>query len=404
VAAWKGSTQSDVPTITRWSGVTFAVSTALLGGALGALPDILASDPGAGDFLPRLWTSVVLLAAGSGALWVGVRLWRRREDLLRRRGTAYILEETAAGWIYEEKATFLADVKAQFPAVKHIPGPSTFQGPWHWSLGDEAGDWDERVDQLVVALWTLQFNDEDIDSGSLFVWAWWSVALAFGARATSGRRRRSPMLIRQRPSLGAQGALDLKAWHDKAHLFEQPSTLEDKETFTREVRLHITSQNQIYAGSATAPPPSILLVRMTRTTFGSELHVGTPESEIISFEIGDAVGLHPPGEATTVLHELRCLPKTSRFHAWEEFPALAGTAVDWVAETAEKINGPILLGLLVPQEIAVGMGILIADGANRQGVPPWPVDVWPLHPVDKLGRLVVPKLDLGRNGLTVYGP
>lgn len=35
----------DVPAVTRWIGVVSAVATALLGAALGALPDVVAGDP-----------------------------------------------------------------------------------------------------------------------------------------------------------------------------------------------------------------------------------------------------------------------------------------------------------------------------------------------------------------------
>lgn len=73
------------------------------------------------DFTPKLMTGGVVLAAGLGSLLVGLRLWRHRQRLLDRRGTAYVIEEPAAGWVEEDKQAFFTELGHHFPAVRRVP-------------------------------------------------------------------------------------------------------------------------------------------------------------------------------------------------------------------------------------------------------------------------------------------
>jgi hypothetical protein len=72
-----------------------------------------------------------------------------------------------------------------------------------------------------------------------------------------------------------------------------------------------------------------------------------------------------------------------------------------MAQTACSLPGPVLVGMLVPQEVAVGMGVLIGATPHDQ----WPAHLWPVHtqPCDGRQRLVIPGLDLGGAGVHKNG-
>lgn len=86
------------------------------------------------------------------------------------------------------------------------------------AVGNGAERWSAKVDDLVRAYWTVQHNDDNRAHGSILVWAWWSLAMAFAARATAGRRE-LVLRVRQRPSRGREGRLDLDAWRQEPHDF-----------------------------------------------------------------------------------------------------------------------------------------------------------------------------------------
>ena len=55
---------------------------------------------------------------------------------------------------------------------------------------------------------------------------------------------------------------------------------------------------------------------------------------------------------------------------------------------------------LVPQEVAVGMGVLAA--ARREGT--WPTTLWPIQVnPDETDHLIIPRLDLGWDSLRTLG-
>jgi hypothetical protein len=118
-------------------------------------------------------------------------------------------------------------------------------------------------------------------------------------------------------------------------------------------------------------------------------------------DIEDAAGLGLAGPLDADLHEWRCLPPAGGFHDWERYPALAQAVADWIGRTAAGQDGTLLLGLLVPQEVAVGIGVLAGGAAEHR----WPRHLWPVHFGRAEGRLrlVIPGLDLGWRSLHPSG-
>lgn len=405
----------DVQAITLALGVVFTVAIALLGGALGVVPDLVAGDPKAPDFVPRLLTGAAVLVGGVSVLWGGLRLWQRRETLRRLRGTAYVIDELAEAWTYEEKRSFLADLRTEFAAVLRVPGPADLGAEWRWPLGVGAERWSDKVDELAKAFWAVHFNDDQVTHNALFVWAWWPVALAFAARATAGRRRMT-LRVRHRPSSGREGQLDAVGWQKGAHVFlRDPSPALRRPAAEQPVRAaRITlpartpapsfaaaADSSVVAPLPAAPeetaPVTVLLVRMSRGEWGPIPDVSSTPREPIELAIADSAGLGLAGPVPAQVREWRCLAKPGQFHDWDSYPGLAQAAVDWIASTAARVGGIVLLGMLVPQEVAVGMGVLIAHAPQRH----WPAHLWPVHfgVVDGRRELVIPGLDLGWRSL-----
>jgi hypothetical protein len=104
----------------------------------------------------------------------GIQWWHRREQLLHKRGTAYVLDEVAEAWTYEEKRSFITALSSHFAAVLQVPGPAELGDAWRWPLGPGAEHWGQKVDDLVRAFWAVHYNDDQETHNALFVWAWWS--------------------------------------------------------------------------------------------------------------------------------------------------------------------------------------------------------------------------------------
>jgi hypothetical protein len=401
--------QRDVSTITRRLGVVLAVATALLGGALGVAPDVVAADPGKADFWPRIVSGLVLLAAGGMTLWGGVRLWRHREDLLHRRGTAYVIDELAEAWTYEEKQSFLADLASHFAVVLRVPGPAELGDAWRWPLGPGAERWHEKVEDLVRAFWAVHYNDDQATHNAVLIWAWWPVAVGFAARATLGRRRVT-LRVRQRPSSGREGPLDGAGWRKEPHRFVRDPGLATlgREVPARTVTVTVTPRRAGPSGSAppatpgrTPTAPTLLLVRMTRGLWGDTLAPDTPPDTPVTLQIDDAAGIGFAGTAPVRLLEWQHLAPPDTFHPWQDAPALAQSATEWISRTTRGLPGPVLLGMLVPQEVGVGMGVLIGALPRDR----WPQHLWPVHlERPRTGQpLVIPGLDLGTTWIHAEG-
>jgi hypothetical protein len=81
-------------------------------------------------------------------------------------------------------------------------------------------------------------------------------------------------------------------------------------------------------------------------------------------------------------------------HPWSDYPALVSQICDWIARTAHP-TGRNLIGMLVPQEISLGIGV----NASRRSPGEWPDHLWPLVKPSKDLPLTIPGLDLGFNSL-----
>lgn len=394
---------SDVPQITRWTGVTFAVATAFLGGAIGTAPALVGADPSDAAFWPTLLSAVGLLAIGLWALYGGTKLWRLREEILTQRGTAYIIEETAEAWTYEEKRRFLEQLVGHFASVQRVPGTDELGGDWHWPLGPGAEHWDQHVDTLVRSFWSVHYNDDPRTDNCILIWCWWPVAIAFGARVTA-RRRGLTLLVRQRPSTGRNGRVDADGWRREPHDFAvAQSASVGHELPERTVHLTVSARPGV---RTTAEPPesvTILLIRMTRTKWGP-LAPDSPEGTGMDLDVEDAAGIDIAGTVTATLLEWRHLPPEGDVnHAWASYPALVRSASEWVGRRGVPLKGVVLLAALIPQEVGIGIGILAGqDGAA------WPAQLWPIQaesdgPGKPPKRLVIPGLNLGATSLRQKG-
>ena len=383
--------------------VAFALSTALAGAALGVVPTLLEHG-----WMSSSVTALALL--GGPALAVGatgVALWRRRNHLLAERGTAYVIDEVADAWTYEEKRSFLTSMRGQFASVLHVPGPAHLGDAWHWPLGTGAECWDERVDDLVRSFWATHFNDDHVTANAVFAWAAWPLAVAFAARAIA-RRRGLVLQVRQRPSFGRMGVRDRVDWKQPAWDFERlPPDRMDAEPIrsasesSRRARLTVTPSD----GTSPATPPSagarVLLVRMTTGTWGPPSTAESAPGRPMPVGVRDAAGTGLAGELDTTVEEWRCLPAAGGRHDWAAFPLLAQAAADWLCRKARQFSTDVLLvGMLVPQEVALGVGIHAAR-AQRS----WPGHLWPLSwaGTEGTGWFVVPGVDLGSARLAATG-
>ena len=383
--------------MTRWTAVVFASATGLIGAVLGALPSIVGRDPEARSFWPMTVTGV-LAVMSAFTLWAGARMWRHRQDVMTRRGTAYVIDEIAGVWTHEEKASFVDALSSHFASVLHVPGPADLGGSWTWSLDDGAQRWSDELTTLVRSFWAVHFNDDQVTHNAVFVWAWWSVALGFGARATAGRRGLT-LRVRQRPSWGREGWIDADGWTNDPHVFvrDRARTFPDQATAARPVELAIHRCPPAQASSAIevvpptagagSPDPAVtvLLVRMTATTFGQGLEQDSPAGMRLAYTVDDYAGIGVAGTVSGQLFEWQDVAAPDH-HSWDRYPELAQAAFEWIGAQAAAAPGPVLLAMLVPQEVAVGIGVLAAAASKDE----WPASIWPLHYRVREDRLVVP--------------
>jgi hypothetical protein len=379
---------SDVPSITRWTGVTFSVATALVGGALGTAPSV-AQAPGA----VRYWVLLLLSGlVGLFALRAGVQLLRHREEVLTRRGTAYVIEEIAEAWTYEDKRRFLQQIVGHFPSVQRVPGPSELGGDWHWPMGAGAEGWGIHVDELVRSFWSVHYNDDPQTDNSILMWSWWPVSIAFAARATA-RQRGLKMLVRQRPSYGRNGRLETDGWRQPPHDFASASGATVGSPMPeRTVQLTIKPRAAISTTSADSQV-TILLVRMNPNPWGP-LKADTATDAHVELVVEDAAGIGIQGTVTATMIEWCHLPPSDGSHAWDTYPSLVRSAGEWIGRVSAGLSGVVLLATLIPQEVGMGIGILAGqDGTTWRERGLWPIQT------DRSGRLVIPRLDLGEVSL-----
>ena len=140
------------------------------------------------------------------------------------------------------------------------------------------------------------------------------------------------------------------------------------------------------AGEPTASVVSrVLLIRMTETTWAT---VECDESSgPINLSFADHSGARLERAAEVEFREWRCAVPKGQVHPWSKFPQLVTEICDWIAANAAT-TGASLLGMQVPQEVAMGVGINVAGREIHQ----WPTHLWPLV---KGKGVFVPGLDLG---------
>jgi len=401
--AWASRGVGAIAAAPAWLiGVTLTMAVACLGAALGVIPDLAADGhlwPPAGARWPSL---TIYGVAGLCTLAVGGLMWRTRNVLMRRRGTAYIIEELDARWTPEEKQSFLADVKRRFASRLDVPPVKEFDPDWDWSRDDRAHRWDERVGDLVRAFWTIRFADDRTTSNAPFVWAHWPVALAFGARAVSGRRGME-LKVWQRPSFGRVGTRREVDWRAGPHTFDPTRSLEALSDVAPEVSVteiarpaRIRWESQSAYPIATSRTVEIVVLRMNREPWGPlDLPAACDENErrAVELTVRDSAGLGMPDSLEVTLREWRCLTADGVL-PWQAYPALVRAAAARLTSIPMDAGVTTLVGVVAPQEITLGLGIHaggVASGA-------WPAHVWPL--VHRSGTtFIVPKLDLGWSSL-----
>jgi hypothetical protein len=401
----------------QWlTGVLFAVATALLSGALslfpGSLDEAKASGWGTAWSSWTLRLTVVFAVAGLAALVAAAWRWHRRGVVLAERGTAYVIEEQAITWRHEEKASVLAEVAAGFAAVLRVPGPAELGADWRWQA---AVQWDDRVDELVRSFWAVHYNDDQVTRNAVFVWAPWPVAMAFGARATAGRRG-LVLHVRQRPSYGAAGPHRRPRLAEGAHDFLRyeglPSLAEMAPLHepavacaTVTVTIEPLGDRHAYPRRPGTPGDAAgLLLLVVRVIHGPVGPIPVELAQTPPFTLGVSPSLAgaviPAGTRTIPAKEWQLGPREKDATRvpdlpWPAFPAAAEAIADWViAQAAAHAARVVLLATRIPQELAVGLGVQLGQRSwDRTPGQQWPQQVYPAyHDGD---RLVVPDLRLG---------
>ena len=382
------------------SGV--AVTTLLIGAGFGAI--------GA----PTSGRALAYLAIGAAGLVLLILTWiayRGRERMLRRNGTAYIIYEEAREWSLDDSRDFLAAAGRQFARTIRVPGPGKFGESWDWPLGDGAENWDSKVTELTrsfQALYLATYSDDDPETPKgTFLWAWWAVAVAYGARVTATDRGIA-LDVWQRPSRGRAGHLEAAPWSQRPHRFGQggpahaitevlPSCVPQELTWPAQVTI-IPRQAQPGTGPEDRIGVAILLVRLGLAPWGPLPAVpAVPDPAVpVSLVLDDAAGLGPAGTFPCEIHELRIAPPAGTgLFPWQAYPALVGGVSAWIRRKAATLEGrTVVLGTVMPAEVALGLGI----DAGQIGVPGWPAHLWPAIYRQSADSLVVPRLDLGEAG------
>ena len=262
--------------------------------------------------------------------------------------------------------------------------------------------------------------------------------------------------VRHRPSFGRQGALPVDTWRDKPLDFLAAEAFGEHDLSAyghiyqarHPVRLTLTRPGSPPTSDsranpsqgrrsclkrptpATEGPPKIkILVVGLAATSWTNLTVMPPSGRAAfpelslcrcTFKNGTkghdlAVWDHPgvglSGTFDTEILEFRCLPK-DEFHEWLHFPILTFGIASWIAANATaEVN---LLGLLVPPEVALGLGIVAAQRLGRKAetqsrqpgvsaTSAWPKNLWPLYIPDAHSEPCIPGLSLGAQSMA-YSP
>jgi hypothetical protein len=380
-----------------WGAVTL-----LFGGALGGVYSLTTADLDTTGAWVQLWLTIGLAVVAAGIATACLVVMRGGDRMRAQNGTAYILKEEARGWDQDDASRFLAETRRQFARVITVPGPAALDKGWDWAL-DDAGRWDGRVNSLAVAFRALHADDDPASPNGLFMWAWWSVALAFGLRVTAAERGLS-LDVWQRPSFGRTSQQAPVPWASRPHAFGSSgdasgSSAEASGLPARPVEVQWPVRLTVSPGRSPTAVASrdaaLLLIRVGHQAWGSipDARV-TPSPEPgkrYDLHVRDAAAACIDGQSEVVLHELRYDVPSVASVPWSEFPALVAACADWLTRQAASLAGrTLLLGAVIPPEVALGLGIR-AGQASRGG---WPSHLWPLMHSQADG-LVVPRLNLG---------
>ena len=385
----------------------FAAATLLIGAALAGIPIVVAGPWRDAQIRDQALTFMVLGAAGLTALGTADVMRRGQDRLLRRNGTAYIIQEQAYGWSRDEARDFLIAARRRFARTIQVPGPGELAGPWDWPLDDGAQYWDQKVTDLTRSFQALHLDDNPQSPNGIFMWAWWAVTVAFAARVTAADRGLL-LDVWQRPSIGRAGQLEAVPWEQGPHRFaaeDAPVAIAQlapecaPEQFRWSANVTITSRvPAVHHPKAPTRrrPVSVLLLRLGRQSRGPLPAVADEPARPtdIRLQLKDAAGLGLPSRLRCQIHELRCLPPDGqpRF-LWPVFPVLVSEAARWIRQATASMDGhTILLGTVMPPEVALGLGI-------TAGRTDWPKTIWPILWQSDTGAFVVPRLDLGRTPL-----
>lgn len=372
----------------------FAVATALLGAGLGVAADLVAGPAGGESrtqILVRGGTLIFLLISGSGSLVYGARLWRRERRRLQGRGTLYVVEEIAQNWTPEERQRFLVRASDHYANVLRVPGPGELGMSWNWAQTD-ARVWRDRLDDLVRSFWAVHHNDNFSTMNCVAIWAEWPVAWSFGQRAiASDRRRGLDLQVCRRDSSGRGGRFVADPMAPPLIFTVSRVRSDPAEVFHHSASLIV---HQTESCGAATKGALVLLVRMTPTPWGPISTESRGDDARVEIVINDAAntGLAVGPQDADVLEWRYVSPRSG--HDPADFPWLAQMALEWIlAEAAKHRDDIILLGLIVPQEVSIGLGILAARSETEL-----PAHLWPL--VRATGsqpnaQFIIPNLDLG---------
>ncbi len=387
----------------------FAVATLLIGAALGGIPVVVAGSWHDAQTRDQAWAFLGLGAAGLAVLICTEVVRRGRGRMLRRHGTAYIIQEEAREWSRDESRDFLASAQRQFARIIRVPGPGKLGAAWDWPLGDGAQRWDSKVAELALSFQALHSDDDPATPNGVFMWAWWPVAVAFGAQAATADRG-LVLDIWQRPSRGRAGHLEPAPWSQRPHRFGSdgtPPSLGEilpesaPREFTWPAQVTATPRERHPRSGPVRPPRlSVLLLRLGNQSWGPIPEVpATPDpARPVKLALDDAAGLGTGQASLTDIHELRSIPPASETpFPWRAFPSLVAEVTAWIRRKAAELEGQtLLLGTVMPPEAALALGIEAAQ-VSQAG---WPAHLWPIVYQKSKEALIVPRLDLGTTLLT----
>lgn len=397
--------------LNRRFGILAAISTAVLGVGLGIWGDFFTAEK------PTTRQCVVAsIATGIGLVFLLLAgwAWFHGRTLLAQRGSAFLIDADAQRWQSDaQKRRFEKSIARKFAQVYFVPGPNALGTDWRWPAeGAGMRLWSGGVDDLVLALRAVQRTDDEDTPNNILGWIPWPAAITSMARFKSAEGGLS-VFIRQRPIGGRQREAGASSVDPSVNLslldgftqapqdYQRTSngwrTLAGVKEFVHPVRLVVTP-GEGPTPSSVVPPPArvrVLLVRTSRQDWATLTAEGWKDGQA-HLAVRDYAGLGIAGTHEVDIHEWRYVPpKKTRFHAWDTYPDIVAAAVDWICRAALP-DGINLLGMIVPQEVSLGMGLDIV-GSRRDA---WPQCLWPLYKPDEDTPMTIPGVHVGRESLT----